>query len=191
MQLCLLSLAYACLYHNPITMGHSVCNIDISKLLAHTMPYTLSAICAVQLKPGFIHEEHTSPACQWPACQWPPKVSICPLRSVTTPNCSQVKSLVRMTSFPETVSDRLYRNSSVMQTHNFISCPGVLNVHSILWQQLWWTFLQSACQLHVPSKLETSVVLCDKLNILEWPFIVPSTTCTCVMIMLLHQLLDM
>ncbi len=27
-------------------------------------------------------------------------------------------------------------------------------------QQLWWTFLQSACQLHAPSKLATSVALC-------------------------------
>jgi hypothetical protein len=44
------------------------------------------------------------------------------------PNCSQVKSLVRMTStqiiFPETVSDSLCRNSLVVQTHSFISCPG-------------------------------------------------------------------
>ena len=34
-------------------------------------PYTLSAICPVQLKLGLIREEHTSPACQWPS-----KVSI-------------------------------------------------------------------------------------------------------------------
>ncbi|NP_001134555.1 myelin protein zero-like protein 2 [Salmo salar] len=27
-------------------------------------------------------------------------------------------------------------------------------------QQLWWTFLQSACQLHAPSKHEISVALC-------------------------------
>ena len=30
-----------------------------------------------------------------------------------------------------------------------------------------------------------------KLHILKWPFIVPSTRCTCVMIMLFNQLLDM
>jgi hypothetical protein len=42
------------------------------------------------------------------------------------------------------------------------------------------------------SKLETSVALCcvTLLHILEWHFIVPSTRCTCVMIMLLKQLLD-
>jgi hypothetical protein len=47
-----------------------------------------------------------------------------------------------------------------------------------IWQELWWTFLQSACQLHSPLKLEIlcNIVLCD---ILEFPFIVPSTRCTC------------
>ena len=45
-------------------------------------------------------------------------------------------------------------------------------------------FLQSACQLRAPSKLETSVVLCcvTKLHILGWPFIVHSTRLTCVII---------
>jgi hypothetical protein len=84
--------------------------------VAHTTPSAW-----VQLKPGFVHEEHTS------VCQWPSTVSICPLMSVTTPNCSQVKSLVRTTStqmsFPE-VTDNLCRNSSVVQTHSFIGCLG-------------------------------------------------------------------
>jgi hypothetical protein len=88
MQLCSLSVAYACPYHSPTS------NVDISKPLAHTTPYTLPAICPVQLKLGFIHEEHTSPVCQ---CHMS-KLSICPLKSVTTPNCSQVKTLVRTTS---------------------------------------------------------------------------------------------
>jgi hypothetical protein len=62
-----------------------------------------------------------------------------------------------------------------------------------VWQQLWWTFLQLACQLHNPSKLETSLASCCviKLHILEWPFIVPSTRCTYVMVMLFNQLCDM
>jgi hypothetical protein len=39
----------------------------------------------------------------------------------------------------------------------------------------------------------TAVALCcvTKLHILEWPLIVPSTRCICVMIMLFNQLLDM
>jgi hypothetical protein len=62
---CFLSVAYSGPYHNPTTtMGHSVHNFDISKPLSHMTPFKLSAICLVQLKPGFIHEEHTFPACQ-------------------------------------------------------------------------------------------------------------------------------
>ena len=87
MQMCSLSVAYACPYHNPTTIiGHSVHNIDISKPLFHTT----SAICPIQLKLRFIHEEHTSPVCLWPS-----KVCICPLKSVTMPNCSHVKILVK------------------------------------------------------------------------------------------------
>jgi hypothetical protein len=64
---------------------------------------------------------------------------------------------------------------------------------NIKWSVNWWTFLQSACQFHTPSKLETSVALCcvPKLHMLELPFIVPSTRCTCVMIMLFNQIFDM
>ena len=102
-KLCLLSVAYACPYHNPTaTMGHSVHNQQ-------------TAICPVQLKLGFICEEHTSPACQWPL-----KVSIWPV------------------SMP-------------------IAC---------------------------------SLFCVTKLHILKCHFSVPSTRCTCVMIMLFNQLLD-
>ncbi len=82
MHLCSLSITYTCPYHNPTaTMSHSIHNIDISKLLTHTTPNTLSTICPVQWKPAFIHEENTSPKCQTPS-----NVSICPLKSVTTTN---------------------------------------------------------------------------------------------------------
>ena len=90
--------------HTPTTtMGHSV---HINKPLSHTTPYTPFTICPVPLKPGLIREEHTSPGRQWPS-----KLSICPLKSVMTPNCRQVKTLPRtmstQMSFPETVSDSL------------------------------------------------------------------------------------
>ncbi len=235
-----MSITYACPYHNPTTtMGHSIHNIDISKPLTHSTSYTLSANCPVQWKPGFIRDENTSQKCQTPS-----NVSIWPLKSVTTTNCSQVETPMRTTStpmsFPETVSDSLCRNSLVMQTDCCSSCPGgwsqtilevkmldveVLrwcgytwsavvrpvgctakfsemplemayvreNKHSIHGQQLWWTFLQSACQLHAPSKLAASVALCCviKPHILDWPFIVASLRHTCAIIMLSNQHLDM
>ena len=41
MQLCSLSVAYACPYHNSTaTMGHSVHNVVICKPLTHMTPYT-------------------------------------------------------------------------------------------------------------------------------------------------------
>jgi hypothetical protein len=65
-----------------------------------------------------------------------------------------------------------------------------LTLHSL--ETTLVVILQSACQLHDPSKLGTSVALCcaTKLHILELPFIVPSTKCTCVMIMMFNQLLN-
>ncbi len=126
-HLCSLSITYACLYHNPTaTMGHSIHNVDISKPFTHTTLYMLSAICPAQWKPGFIREENTSPKCQTPL-----NVSICPLKSVRTMNCSQVETPMRTTSmqmsFPETVSDSLCRNYLAMLTDCCSSCPGGLS----------------------------------------------------------------
>ncbi len=54
------------------------------------------------------------------------------------------------------------------------------------WQKLWWTFLQTASQLHASSKHATSVALhcVIKLHILEWPFIVACLRHTCAIIIL-------
>ncbi len=83
-------ITYACPHHKPTaTMGHSIHNVDINKLLTHTTPY----ICPVQWKPGFIREEITSPKCQTPS-----NVSICPLKSTMTTNCSQVETPMRTTN---------------------------------------------------------------------------------------------
>ena len=181
MHLCSLSIIHACPHHNP-TMGHSIHNADITKSLTHIMPHTLSAICPEQWKPGFIRD------------------------------CSQVKTRMRTTSvqrsFPEMVSDSLCRNSLVMQTDCCSSCSGgwpqtilavdmpdveVFGWCGYTWSAVAWTFLQSACQLHAPSKPVTSVALCFviKLNISEWPFIVAGLRHTCAIIMPSNQHLDM
>uniref|UniRef100_A0A3P9MKV6 E3 ubiquitin/ISG15 ligase TRIM25-like n=1 Tax=Oryzias latipes TaxID=8090 RepID=A0A3P9MKV6_ORYLA len=120
MHLCSSPITDVCPYHYPTTnMGYSIHNIDIRKPLTNTTPHTLSAICPEQCKQGFIREENTSPTAS--------HVSICPLKSVTTTNSSEVETPMRMTSmqmsFPETVSDSLCRNSLVMQTDCFSSCP--------------------------------------------------------------------
>jgi hypothetical protein len=107
MQLCSLSVAYACPYHNrSATMGHSVHDIDIRKPLTHTTPYMLSAICPVQLNPGFIREVHTSPVAI--------KGEHLPTEVGYNAKLQSGQDLVMMTkqmSFPETVSDSVCRNS--------------------------------------------------------------------------------
>jgi hypothetical protein len=112
MQLCLSSVAYACPYHKPTaTMGHSVHNVDISKLLSHTTPYTWS------------------------------------------------------------VEEAYGRTLNSLST-------ALLDIPAVT--------------MPIAHSLKTVALCCvTKLHILEWPFIVPSTRCTCVMTMLFNQLLDM
>ncbi len=182
MHLCSLSITYACPYHNPTTiMGHSIHNVDISKLLTHTTTYTLSVICPVQWKPGFIHEENSSPKCQTPS-----NVSICPLKLVTMTNCSQVETPMRTTSmqmsFPETVSDSLCRNSLVMQTDCCSSCQGgwsqtILEVNMLDVEVLFFylsTFYNSSQVVKTKKKTK---IQCNLQSMLEL-----SATCdvTCI-----------
>ncbi|XP_070410420.1 uncharacterized protein [Nothobranchius furzeri] len=122
MHLCSSSITDACPYHNPTTtMGHSIHNIDISKLLIRMTPHTLSAICPEQCKPRFNREDNTSPTCQTPF-----NVSICPLKSVTVTSWSQVKTPMGTTSMqlslPETVSD-LNPLSSLSFVGSLFQCP--------------------------------------------------------------------
>ncbi len=163
MHLCSLSITYTCPYHNP--MGHSIHNVDISKPLTHKMPYTLSAICPIQWNPGFIREENTSPKCQTSS-----NVSICPIKSVTTTNCSQVETPMRTTSmqmsFPETVSDRNYL---VMQTNCCSNCPGGWS-QTILEVLGWCGYTWSAVVRPVGCTAKSYECLWRRLIVEKWTF---------------------
>ena len=62
--------------------------------------------------------------------------------------------------------------------------------YGFLTDQRLWTLISSWFLLQ-PSFREVLLCWVTKLHILEWPFIVPSTRCTFVMIMLINQLLNM
>ncbi len=90
MHLCSLSITYAWPYHNPYRHHGPLDAANRSPTRRHTrcLPSTLYSE-----KPGLIHEENTSPKYQTPS-----NVSICPLKSVTMTNCSQVETPMRTTS---------------------------------------------------------------------------------------------
>ncbi len=117
-----------------------------------------------------------------PKCQTPSNVSICPLKSVTTMNCSQVETPMRtmsmQMSFPEMVSDSLCRNSLVMQTDCCSSCLGgwsqtilevkMLDVEVLGWcGYTWWGGLDV-----LPNSLKC---LWRRLMVEKWTFNSQST----------------
>ncbi len=123
MHLCSLSITYACPYHNPTaTMGHSIHNVTS----ANRSPTRRHTHCLLS---ALYSENQDSSVKRTPlqSARRHLNVSICSHKSVKTTNCSQVKTLMRMTSmkmsFPETVSDSLGRNYLVMQTDCCSSCP--------------------------------------------------------------------
>jgi hypothetical protein len=69
-----------------------------------------------------------------------------PLKLVKMPNCSQVKTLVRMTSmqmsYLKIVSDSSSRNDLVVQTHSLISCgwsQTIPQVKVLVWRGYTWS----------------------------------------------------
>ncbi len=139
-------------------MGCSIHNVDISKPLFHTTPYTLSAICPVQGKPGFIREENTSPECQTPS-----NVSICLLKWVTMMNCSQVETPMRTDEHADELPwDGLCRNSLVMQTYCCSSCPGCLS-QMILEVKMLDVEVPGLVWLHVVCSCEAGWMYCQIL----------------------------
>ncbi len=133
----------------PPPLGHSIHYVDISEPLTHTTPYTLSAICPVQWKPGFIREENTSPKCQTPS-----NVSICPLKSVTTTNCrprwGRRASLRRFWQFVQKFFG--YANRLLQQLSGWLvsddledagcGSPGLVWLHVVCGCEAGWMYCQ-------------------------------------------------
>ncbi len=215
-------LEHAVIYTDPEHPKHAqwvTCTVSIT----HTMPYTLSTICPVQWKPGFIREENTSPNCQTASnvstTSYDDELQSSRDPEETTTVCAEILWLCKPIVAAAVRAAGL-RWSWRWRCWMWRSWAGVVTRGLRLWgrldvlpnslkrlwrrlmvekwifnsrQQFWWIFLQSACQLHTPSKLAASVALCCviKLHILEWPFIVASLRHICAIIMLSNQHLDM
>lgn len=127
-RLCVLS-THTCPCHNPTpTMAKSIRHVDVSR--------PIIIICPVWLKPGFTCEENTSPEPDAIRRQhWPNQAGYHD-EPQSGPDTSALLPVGWTPTFWE------------MTDH------GRKNEHSLHGQQhLWWTFLQSPCQRHAPSKL--------------------------------------
>lgn len=113
-------------------------------------------------------------------CQTSPKVSICLFESITTVNCSQVKTFVRMDmqmSFAEAVSNNFWKTSLVMQKEGCISCPcgcsqviwqvSKLNVEIIIWDgcEVGWMFSETTLSLIVMKSALVTAYTCNLVPI--------------------------
>jgi hypothetical protein len=109
-------------------MAHSVYIVDISKPLAHTT-YTLYLPGTVETGINPLRAHFSSLPVAIEGEHVPTDVSYdAELQSGQDPG-----------EYDETVSDSLCRNSSVVRTHSFISCPGGWS-QTILQVEAGWTY---------------------------------------------------
>ncbi len=157
MHLCSLSITYACAYHNPTANMATRCQ-RWHQQTAHPHD-AIHAVCHLPctVKTG-IHpwREHLARVSDAIECEHlPTQVGYDDeLQSGRDPD--EVNEHA-----DELPWDSLCRNYLVMQTDCCSSCRLMVEKLTLIHgKQIWWTFLQSACHLHAPSKLATSVALC-------------------------------
>ncbi len=131
-------------------MGHLIHNVDISEPLTHKMPYTPSALysenqdTSVKRTPLQSARRHR----MWDVAHLSRLRWRTAVRSRVE---AQMKTTSMQMSFPEMVSDRLFRNVLVMQTDCCSSCPGgwsqmilevkMLDVEVLGWCGYTWSAL--------------------------------------------------